>query len=129
MKKTNIRLLWLVPALALLIPANMLLANDPGEVLTCKQILDKREHRCVVAHNMDEDFIEKKDQVILYSPGERYWVATGEVMVVRGKYLVATFKDSDPRLYKGLEVVIESRENQETLNWSLAFSKLDQLSP
>jgi len=95
-----------------------------GQVVTCKQFVEQREHRCVIQIGEDEDVLEG-DQAILYSPRDFYWVATGKVIVVKGSYLVAAFREANPKIHKGLEVVLETGGHESVLSWSLAFSKPD----
>jgi len=95
-----------------------------GELVLCKRFIHKSEHRCVIKRG-DEDprKVKKGDRVLVYSRDGTDWIATGDLIVVKGAHSIGIFKNADSRISKGMKVVFEdplSAESQD-MGWDGAF--------
>ena len=89
----------------------------------CKKFLQRSEHRCIIQKG-DEDpvTIKKGDRVLVYSRDGTDWIATGDLLMVKGEHSIGVFKNADPRISKGLKVIFEDPDSASSeMGWSGAF--------
>ena len=94
-----------------------------GKVEICKYYMSKKQHRCIIKQ-LDDDVVKVGSQVVLYS-NDHHWIATGDVVVKKGEHSIAIFKDAGPNVSRGLKAVFEETSIKNTLNYDLAFDKLE----
>ncbi|MFK7824658.1 MAG: hypothetical protein AB8G05_10900 [Oligoflexales bacterium] len=94
-----------------------------GKVEICKHYISKKQHRCIIKQ-LDDDVVKVGSQVVLYSD-DFHWIATGDVVVKKGELSIAIFKDAGPNVSRGLNAVFEDSSSKNTLDYDLAFDKLD----
>ena len=94
-----------------------------GEVEICKHYAKKKQHRCIIKQ-LEDDVVKVGSQVVLYS-NDYHWIATGDVVIKKGGLSIAIFKDGSPKIRRGLTAVFEDTSQKNTLNYDLAFDKID----
>lgn len=91
-----------------------------AEVVVCRKAEKFRVVRCIFKIESESN-LRKKDQVVVYSSG-RYWVATGEVVVVRKSHFVATFEPNSP-VRRGYKAEVKPLGEESTLSYEGMFDK------
>lgn len=95
-------------------------AAEGAEIVTCQHEKLRHELRCVIQITEDER-VNVGDYVELYR-NDRYWVAKGDVVTLRGRYCIVLFENSKRLNQNGLSPRLVSHRYIEGSHWVDAFS-------
>ena len=89
-----------------------------AEVVVCSKAAKFRVVRCIFKIEAEKN-LRKKDQVIVYTK-EQYWVATGEIVIVKNGHFIASFEPNSP-IGRGFKAEVKPFGEESTLSYEGVF--------